>query len=134
MARYETQVGAGTPEDGRKEIPFEVALNLQMKLLERMIPDDIRPYLTDREDDPVRSALWERWMGKYIIGFNGFTEYCNEHRKDRAFIECAKQGNLDDADYRDMILSFETSEHGEPFFKDQEEINEFLDSLKLQLH
>ncbi len=126
MKGQETPIGRGTQEEGRKEIPLEVALNAQTKILELMTPLAVKPYLTEKEDDPVRAALWERWMEKYMLVFNGFTEFCNEHSTDREFITRAQQGKFSQRDYDDMITFFEHKDHGEPFFRDYEEIAEFL--------
>lgn len=122
MARYESIIGKGAPEGGRKELPIEVAQNTQFALFDRMIPEEIRPYLSGHDDDPIRSALFERWMEKYSIGFNGLTEYCDTHRFDTQFMEKAKQGNFD---FEAMQDFFEHSKHGEPFFRDGE-IEAFL--------
>lgn len=128
---YETKVGLGTPDAGRNEIPLEVSTVVQSTLLDRMIPDSIRPYLLDpahdlEKKDPVLMELGNRFLMKYILGFNGFTEYCNNKSADVKFMTRAKLGQFTEEDYADMITFFEHSEQGELFFADEEEVQEFL--------
>lgn len=128
---YVTPVGLGTPDAGRNEIPLEVSTVVQSTLLDRMIPDSIRPYLLDpahdlEKKDPVLMELGNRFLMKYILGFNGFTEYCNDKSKDVEFMARAKIGQFTEEDYADMIRFFEQNEHGEPFFADEAEVQDFL--------
>jgi hypothetical protein len=133
---YMTPVGAGTPEKGRNEILPEVALVVQSNLLERMVPEAVRPYLLDpaidtERNDPILMELGNRFAVKYLLGFNGFTEYCNQKSVDPSetavdFMERAKLGQFTEEDYVDMITFFEHSEHGEPFFADEAEVQDFL--------
>ena len=128
---YETAIGAGTPELGRNEVSVEVATATQTSLVERMIPEAIRPYLLDpaedlEKKDPILMELGNRFALKYIFDFNGFTEYCNSKSKDVEFMARAKLGQFTEEDYTDMISFFEQNEHGEPFFADEAEVQEFL--------
>lgn len=127
--QYVTPIGLGTQAEGRKEIPMEAANAIQIELVRRMTPPKIQPYLTGKEDDPVLGELMMRFMDKYYIGFNGFTEYCNLNSADRSFIERAKGAKLTDEDYEKMATFIQQPPHGKLFFKNSAEIEAFLETL-----
>jgi hypothetical protein len=105
-----------------------------MKLLELMTPLRVRALLLPHEvdlefNDPVLIALGNRFADKYVLGFNGFTEFCNSKSSDKAFMDRAKRGVLTDADYTEMVQFFETHPAGGPFFADETEVDEFLKTI-----
>lgn len=116
---------------GRNEIPVAVALKVQRELMDRMIPEAVKPYMQSAEsdtdtDDPIRQGLYMRFAEKYLLNFNGFAEYCNNRSNDREFMERAKLGQCGEEDLNDMVRFFEASEKGGPFFQGDTAVVEFI--------
>lgn len=110
---------------GREAVPVEIALETQKKLIERMIPAEILPYITNENDDLILEALTMRWMEKYALNFNGFAEYCDLSVQNNDFMDRLMQNNLTNEDYVSMQTFLEQSPQGGQFFTG-EELSEFI--------
>ncbi len=111
---------------GREAIPVDIALNTQKKLIEYMTPSELLPHLTtNNEYDPVLEALTMRWMEKYALNFNGFTEFCNINAENESLIYRILNNQLTNEDLASMRIFLEDSPTGGPLFT-PDELNNFI--------
>ena len=110
---------------GRETVPVEIALETQKNLIERMIPTEILPYITNDNDGLILEALTMRWMEKYALNFNGFAEYCDLNASNKDFMDRILENNLTNEDYASMQTFLEQSPQGCQFFVG-EELSEFI--------
>jgi hypothetical protein len=110
---------------GREAVPLEIALEMQQNLIERMIPTEILPYITNDNNGLILEALTMRWMEKYALNFNGFAEYCDLNASNKDFMDRILENNLTNEDYASMQTFLEQSPQGGQFFVG-DELSEFI--------
>lgn len=92
-------------ELGRSELLPEVAIALQIDLMRRMLPDDIKILLKPSDGETlggIEDDLFMRWYEKYAVLF---ADFCNEHLKDLDLLDRLKTQTLSAEDY-DQLISY----------------------------
>jgi hypothetical protein len=140
MNKIESSVGVGESipkwNGGDLEIPLENLLAEQQLLMRLMVPKRIAELVTESngEDIGIEDALFERWYVKYS---KLFREYCNDldpsNDYENGLIPRVVAGTLTSEDYsilqkhlEDPINLNEAEGIGGQFFKDDEEVQDFL--------
>ena len=112
----------------REMVPVEIALEIQRKLILAMIPKDLLPFLADDTENKILDMITMRWMDKYALDFNGFTEFCNSNIEDKTLMSRVIAGELNDDDLSSMIDFLEHSSGGSKFFTDAE-LQDFITQI-----
>ncbi len=101
-------------ELGRLELLPEAAISLQIDLMRRMLPEDIRILLkpSDGETlDGIEDDLFMRWYEKYAVLF---ADFCNEQLEDSDLMDRLKTQTPSAEDYDQLIryLQHHTEDKG----------------------
>lgn len=112
----------------REMVPVEIALEIQRKLILAMIPKDLLSFLENDTENKILDMITMRWMDKYALDFNGFTEFCNSNTEDKALMGKMIAGELNDEDLFSMVDFLEHSSGGGKFFTDAE-LQDFITQI-----
>lgn len=99
---------------------MEIALEIQRKLIIAMIPREFLSFLDNDMENKILDMITMRWMEKYALDFNGFTEFCNLNAENEPLISRITTGTLNESDLSSMVDFLESSSEGGKFFTDEE--------------
>lgn len=110
-----------TPKiNAREEVSLEIALEIQRKLIMAMIPRELLSFLDNDIENKILDMITMRWMEKYALDFNGFTEFCNLNAENEPLMSRITTGTLNENDLSSMVDFLEHSSEGGKFFTDEE--------------
>lgn len=110
-----------TPKiNAREEVSLEIALEIQRKLIMAMIPRELLSFLDNDIENKILDMITMRWMEKYALDFNGFTEFCNLNAENEPLMSRITTGTLNESDLSSMVDFLESSSEGGKFFTDEE--------------